>query len=67
MSHDHSHHHGHPNHQSHPHEKKPIHHDWRFWTAIVLMLAAMGYYVLSDNEFLQPGNGDGEPMPAMAE
>ena len=28
---------------------KRAHHDWRFWTALVLMLAAMLYYILSDN------------------
>jgi predicted anti-sigma-YlaC factor YlaD len=25
------------------------HHDWRFWAALTLMIAAMGIYVFSDN------------------
>ncbi len=25
------------------------HHDWRFWIALILMLAAMGIYIISDN------------------
>jgi hypothetical protein len=67
MSHEHSHKHGHHNHQTHPANKRPIHHDWKFWVALVLMLAAMGWYVLSDNESLQPGGGQDQPVPAMAE
>jgi hypothetical protein len=45
------------------HRRKPIHHDWRLWAVVALMLAAMVLYVLSDNEALAPG-GKGEPMPA---
>ena len=68
MSHDHDHNqHGHHNHQTHPNAKKPIHHDWKFWVAIVLMLAAMGAYIMSDDESLQPGGGEGPAVPAMAE
>jgi hypothetical protein len=25
------------------------HRDWRFWIALILMLAAMGIYIISDN------------------
>ncbi len=68
MSHDHQqHNHGHHNHQTHPHTKKPIHRNWMFWVAVVLMLAGMGVYVLSDDESLLPGGGEGPPVPAAAE
>ena len=71
MSHEHNHEHrGHHNHQTHPRQKRPIHHDWKFWVsvaAVILMLAAMGMYVTSDDESLQPGGGEGPAMPAAAE
>jgi hypothetical protein len=28
---------------------KRAHHDWRFWVALILMLAAIAIYVLSDD------------------
>jgi len=59
-SHGGKHGHGH-NHGSHG--RKALHRDWRLWVAVVLMLIAMGAYVLSDNEVFAPG-GKGEPMPA---
>lgn len=70
MSHEHHHqsdHHGHLNHQTHPKPKRAIHHDWKFWVAVVLMLGAMVMYVRSDDEVLQPGGGEGPAMPAAAE
>jgi hypothetical protein len=48
------HHHGHDKHHS---KKRAIHKDWRLWTVVVLMLAAMAMYVFTDNESLQPGPG----------
>ena len=67
-------------HKKHPHgidhhgtaddratNKKMIHHDWRFWTAIVLMLLAMVGYVLSLDESLRPGGGELPKVPAVAE
>ena len=67
-------------HKKHPHgndhhgtvddratNKKMIHHDWRFWTAIVLMLLAMVGYVLSLDESLPPGGGEQPEVPAVAE
>jgi hypothetical protein len=47
--------------------KKMIHHDWRFWTAIVLMLLGMVAYVVSFDESLRPGGGEQPEVPAMAE
>lgn len=33
--------------------KKKLHHDWRTWVVVILMLAAMGTYVLTmDDEFV---------------
>jgi hypothetical protein len=48
-------------------EKKLIHHDWRFWIAIVLMALAMGSYVLSFDESLRPGEVDEPVVPMVAE
>lgn len=70
MSHEHNRAHGHHNHQTHPKKNRPIHHDWRFWTsvaAVVLMLVAMGVYVMSDDDSLQPGGSERPAMPAIAE
>jgi len=57
----HEHHEHHPNHKTH--KKRPIHHDWRLWVAVILALVGMAIYVMSDNEMLRPG-GRGTPMPA---
>jgi hypothetical protein len=64
---EHQHEHGH--HEGPPRRK--LHHDWRLWLVVGLMLAAMFMYVLSDNEqFGQFGfrRGTGKmppPVPAM--
>jgi hypothetical protein len=44
------------NEHQHKHEKKPrpIHKDWRIWTAVALILAAMVSYVLTNDEVLRP-------------
>jgi hypothetical protein len=54
-------------HQPHSAKKKSIHHDWRFWTAVVLMLLAMAAYVMTNDLSEVPGGakvpadaGDGE-------
>ncbi len=63
-------HHGH-DHQGARHsgakDKKMIHHDWRFWTAIVLMVLGMAAYVLSFDESLRPGGVDEAEVPMAAE
>ena len=63
-------HHGHDHHHSEhgsTKNKKRIHHDWRFWTAVVLMLLAMAAYVFSFDESLRPGDVDGPEVPIAAE
>jgi len=58
--HDHGHHHG-------PSRRK-LHHDWRLWLVVGLMLAAMLMYVLSDNErfgFRRGTEKMSPPVPAM--
>ena len=52
--HDHGHYHG-------PAWKR-LHRDWRAWIVVLLMLAAMAAYVVSDNEVLRPG-GRVRPAP----
>jgi hypothetical protein len=65
MKHDHS----SSNEHKHPHDHHPgplwkrLHRDWRAWAVVLLMLAAMAAYVLSDNEALRPGGGTQQPMP----
>ncbi len=54
--HDHPGHHHH-NHEGHHHEEKPgrqFHKDWRVWLAVVVILAALGIYVLTNGEVLRP-------------
>jgi hypothetical protein len=55
----HSHHqHGGQDHNSVHHGQRPYwtraHHDWKFWVALFLMLAAMILYVMSDDLALRP-------------
>jgi hypothetical protein len=64
------------NHHHHPeadsdnvqHDRRPywkhVHHDWRFWVAVLLMLAAMVIYVMSDDLRWRPGRQPQQPMPA---
>ena len=62
--------HGRKHHSSEHHRatnKKRIHHDWRFWTAIGLMLLGMIVYVLSFDESLRPGGVQEPEVPAAAE
>jgi hypothetical protein len=47
-------HHGH-DHNHPPSAKWRPHYDWRFWVAVVLMLAAMFAYVMSQDESIWPG------------
>jgi hypothetical protein len=66
MKHDHS----SSSEHNHHHDQHPgplwkrLHRDWRAWVVVLLMLAAMAAYVLSDNEALRPGGGARPPMPA---
>lgn len=39
-------------------QKNGVHKDWRIWTAIVLMLAAMVAYVMSGDEQIRPVDPD---------
>ena len=62
----HSHHSAH--HSSHHAEEKPLlrrlHKDWRAWLALGLMLAAIGMYVFSLDDSVQPGGGPDPGVPA---
>jgi len=61
-SHGAQHEHGQAGHHGHvTHKRRPLHHDWRVWVGVVLMLAAMAMYVLSLDEQLGPA---GERVPA---
>jgi hypothetical protein len=64
MSHDHK-HPGHEHHGNQPPRNRPIHHQWWFWAAVVLALAAMVVYVMTDFEAIGPG-GKGQQVPAAA-
>ncbi len=41
---------------------KRAHYDWRFWTAVILMLAAMVFYVMTDNFGLLYRSSTGAPV-----
>ena len=47
-----SHHHQHKHDHPHTSARKPFHRDWRVWTVVIIMLAAIGMYVLSNYEML---------------
>jgi len=46
---------------------KRAHHDWRFWVGMVLMLAAITIYVLSDDLAFLPRGRVRQPLPALAQ
>ncbi len=62
----------------HPHESKAgehsrpkidlsgLHKDWRTWLVIALMLAAIGTYVLTLDDSIQPGGAAQGGLPAAA-
>jgi hypothetical protein len=52
--------HAHPRH----HFFRRAHRDWRVWVALVLMIAMVFVYVLSDNLSLRPGHRAGPTTPA---
>lgn len=56
-----AHHANHPQHHQHP-NRKGLHKDWRAWTVVVLMLAAMAIYVLTLDESIGP---EGQPQQAI--
>ncbi len=56
----------------HPHhtqakKKSDLHKDWRTWTVVILMLAGMAAYVLTNDESVVPAVQPEEPMEAMGE
>jgi hypothetical protein len=59
--------HGHQHEHRHQLEharKRPIHHKWGFWAAVLLMLLGIAVYIFTmDFEWL-PGNRSGQPVPA---
>jgi hypothetical protein len=40
------------------------HKDWRFWLALILMIVAMGIYVMSEDLSMRPGSRPQEQVPA---
>ena len=51
--------HTHPRH----HFWKHAHRDWRVWIAVMLMLVAIGIYVMTDGLSLRPGKRAIQPTP----
>lgn len=56
-----AHHPNHPQHHQQP-KRKELHKDWRSWTVVILMLAAMAFYILTLDESLGP---EGKPQQAI--
>jgi hypothetical protein len=52
--------HAHPRH----HFLKHAHRDWRVWVAVVLMLAGIFVYVMTNDLSLRPGKQARPPIPA---
>ncbi len=50
--------------EKHDSSEPGLHKDWRTWVVVVLMVAAMAIYILSDNESLQSSGGEQVPVPA---
>jgi hypothetical protein len=51
--------------QSHPTELwRGLHKDWRTWLVIGVMLAAIGTYILSLDDSIQPGGPAQNSIPA---
>lgn len=42
---------------------KHAHRDWRVWIAVMLMLIAIGVYVMTDSLSLRPGKRAIQPTP----
>jgi hypothetical protein len=51
--------HDHPRH----HFLRHAHRDWRMWCAVVLMIALVLVYVMSDSLSLRPGRHASQPTP----
>jgi hypothetical protein len=43
-----------------------LHHDWRFWVAVVLMFGAMIIYLMSDDLAMRPRGMPQAPPPTTA-
>jgi hypothetical protein len=54
--------------RDHAHLRRPYwrhaHRDWRLWFAVMLMLAMIVVYVITQDLALRPGKGVHQPMPA---
>lgn len=50
----HGHSHPHGDHHGHPPKKGGFHRDWRMWTIVLLMLAGIFVYVLTQDDSRMP-------------
>ena len=54
--------------RAHDHTKPPYwkraHRDWRVWVVVVLMVALVFVYVITDNLSIKPGQRVSDPIPA---
>ena len=55
-----------PRDHDHPSQQRVwhAHRDWRIWLAVLLMLALVGVYVMTNNLSLRPGQRPTQPTPA---
>jgi hypothetical protein len=64
----HGNHHGHHDHGHAQHKSGGgLHKDWRAWTVVLIMVAAMAVYILSFDESIEPGEPEQQEVPAAAE
>jgi hypothetical protein len=53
----------HASHHAHEKPRRQFHKDWRVWTIVIVLLAAMAIYVVTNDEVLRPGPGPQQPVP----
>jgi hypothetical protein len=56
-----------PHHQDQPDpaNRRHLHKDWRIWVGVLLMLIAIGTYLITMDESLPPEGAVKAPVPAM--
>jgi hypothetical protein len=55
--------HGHHGRSGGENPRRQFHKDWRVWIGVVLILAAMAVYVLTNDERLRPGRAPQQAVP----
>jgi hypothetical protein len=57
--------HDHSGHHQENKARRQFHKDWRVWLAVIVMLAALATYILTNDETLAPAPAPQQPAPAV--